>query len=459
MASPLLERLGAWVGGLHLRDVPDDVRHAAARSIVDTVGVAIAAVGRPVPAAATRLAVAQYAVGASALIGDDRRLVPAGAAFVNAATAHTLDFDDTCYVGIAHGSAVVLPAALAVAQGLGTTGDALLAAFIAGVEAEYTFGRLFGDHLYFKGFWNTGVLGTIGAAAAAARARGLTADQTAHALAIAACHVIGLRACLGTMAKPILAGRSAEAGVTAAMLAADGVDGPRSVLEGDNGWAKVLNDGRIDPTAMDRLGAPFVLTDPGVAFKLYPACSAVQAAVETVQELLSEQGAGGGDVERVLCEVTPLVHISLRYPRPRTTAEAQFSMPFAVGCALVHGSFGPAMLTDAHLLDPALAEAMARVEMVLAADLADDPRTMTDCPEGARVTVILKDGRRTTRFNPLATGMPGKPMPDAMLSDKALRMMEPVVGASAARTLLDRLWSLERLEEVASLLPSRVDRG
>ncbi len=461
----LMHRLAGWVSGFRL-DGPDldgetreRLRTAALRSIIDTMGVALDGAGRPAAQTARRLARAQYAPGTSALFASVARdggggLVSAGAAFANGVAAHADDLDDTCYVGIAHGSAVVLPAVLAAGQAAGANGREVLDAFIAGSEAVYAVGRAMGDSLYFKGFWNTGVLGAVGAAAGAARVARLGPDETAHAMAIAATQVTGLRACLGRLVKPVMAGRAAETGVTAALLAGMGIDGPLTVLEGDNGWAKVLNDGRIDPTAMDRLGKPPVLVEPGVAFKMYPVCSAAQAAVETVCELLREAGLGGEAVERVVCDVTPLVHISLRYPQPQTPAEAQFSMPFAVGCALVYGVLTPDQLTPAVLAEPALQSAMGRVEMRLDPDMAADPKAMELYPEGARVTVTLRNGQVLTRFRGVCTGMPSQPMPDAMLHAKFHACADAVIGPAAATRLLETLLGLDRQEDLAALFPS-----
>jgi 2-methylcitrate dehydratase PrpD len=462
-ADALLHRLAVWVSAFRLDnpdldpDVRSRLRGAAIRSIIDTIGVAVDGTQRPAAQAARRLARMQYAPGAGALFGAtpaDRAeagLVSAGAAFANTVAAHADDLDDTCYVGIAHGSAVVLPAALAAGQAVGANGRDLLDAFIAGSEATYAVGRMMGDHLYFKGFWNTGVLGAIGAAAAASRISRLTPDETAHAMAIAATQVMGLRACLGRLVKPVMAGRASEAGVTAALLASMGIDGPLTILEGDNGWAKVLNDGQIDPAALDQLGAPPVLIEPGVAFKMYPVCSAAQAAVETVCELLRENSLSGDEVAHVRCDVTPLVHISLRYPQPQTPAESQFSMPFAVGCALAFGALTPSHLNPTVLADPALLTAMARVEMRLDPEMAADPKAMELYPEGSRVTMTLRDGRTLSRFRGVCTGMPTQPMPDAMLHAKFHACADPVIGATAADSLLSRLLTLEQLDDLAAL--------
>lgn len=458
---PPFAHLGPWIASL---DVASGSRvwQSAVRSIVDTVGAAIAGADRSAPVIARQFAFAHYGHGPCRVFGHPGSLTSTGAAFANAVAAHALDFDDTCYSGIAHGSAVVLPAVLAAGQAVGASGQDLIRGFVAGSEVVYRIGHLFGDDLYFRGFWNTGVLGTVGAAAAAAKVMGLPAPQVSHALAIAASQIEGLRACLGTLAKPLLAGRAAEAGVGAAALARLGADGPGAVLEGENGWADVLNNGRFHGETDRQLASgdrfflgdrseDFFLIDPGVAFKLFPVCSAAQAAVEAVLELLAEHHLSGDDVARVVCYVPELVLISLRFPRPATSTEAQFSMTFAVGSALAFGRLTPAELTPATLADPRLAAAMVRVEMRPATELPVGSIALG--PEGAKVVLSLHDGRTLERVAPFATGTPERPMPDAQLDDKFFRCAVPAIGHEAADRMLARLRRLESVDDLGRLFP------
>lgn len=465
-AQPILARLAQWGADFRLDAAGSPaaglLRHAAVRSILDTIGVTLGGANRETARIAAAHARQQYAPGPcqvfAALPASGKKMNPtegglagAGAAFANAVAAHVLDFDDTCYVGLAHGSAVVLPAALAAGQETGASGLDLLEAFIVGSEIAYQIGALLTDSFYFKGFWNTGVLGAVGAAAAVARIRGLPAPRIADAMALAANQIIGLRACLGTRAKPVLAGRAAETGFSAALLAGSGIDGPVAVLEGANGWRTVLGDGTLERHRYETLGESLVVLSPGVAFKRYPVCSAAQAAVEAVQDLLAENTLNGAAVDRVVCAVTPLVHISLRYPQPATPAESQFSMPFAIGCILAFGALTPAEITPERLADPALRAAMARVHMEQDPHLADDPERLAAYPEGARVTLILHDGRRLTRFQGLATGMPERPLSDLQLETKFRNCAEATLEPEAIETLLARIRHLERQPDLRTL--------
>ena len=74
------------------------------------------------------------AIGTCGVFGDDHRYGPAGAAFLNGALAHSLDFDDTHAAASLHPGAPVIPAALAAGEMVGASGADVLAAIVAGYE-------------------------------------------------------------------------------------------------------------------------------------------------------------------------------------------------------------------------------------------------------------------------------------------------------------------------------------
>ena len=141
------------------------------------------------------------------------------AALANGTAAHALDYDDMCFVSLAHPSAPLVAAALAAAEAAGASGRALLDAYVVGFEIEARLGRAMNPRHYQRGWHCTSTLGTIGAAAAAARLLGLDATARGHALAIAASEASGLKENFGTMVKPLHAGLAARNGVLAARLA------------------------------------------------------------------------------------------------------------------------------------------------------------------------------------------------------------------------------------------------
>ena len=411
----MVERIAKWAHALNLDAVPDDAQRVAKRCIVDLVGVSIAGASRAQSRRIADYASQVHTPGPSTVFGSPARLSPVGAALVNGTVGHVLDFDDTSYTGIMHGSTVVFPSALAAAESAGADGRRLLEAFVAGSEVAYAVAVLCGHGHYHKGWWSTATFGTIGAAAAASRALELSERQTADALSLASLQSGAQKAAFGTDAKPYLAGQAAAAGVESALLASAGVSAPRSALEGTNGFIQVLNDGVLDYEGIERLGTQWRLVDPGIFFKQYPVCSAAHAATEVTRRLMDKHGLQCDSIQQVVCEVPPLVASSLLYDIPANLQEAQFSMPFAVGTILARGRLGVENLTEDGLSDPFVQSGMSKVEM-----RRIDALQHTEAPEGARVSLMTDEGAEIADYLGIPTGMPSNPMSDEQLHEKFL---------------------------------------
>jgi 2-methylcitrate dehydratase PrpD len=447
------QRLANWVARLDSAQVPNPVRAIARACMVDTLGVAVGGVNENVSRLVRDHVLSTYAAGGSTVIGTAGGHSVSAAAFANATAAHALDFDDNCYAGLVHGSAVVAPAVLAIAESRAASGADLTTAFIAGVEVEYALGAALTQSIYDRGWWTTGVLGAIGAAAGAAKALRLTAAQTASAIAIAAAGTGGARACLGSDAKPILAGRAAEAGVAAASLAMRGAAGPLRVFEDARGVAKLFNGDRFDDSALTTLGVSWRLQTPGIDVKKYPVCLSGHAAADGVLDVMREHRLVEADVATVTCTVPAIVGANLTYGLPSTSQQAQFSLPFAAACMMVHGAVTLDHLRAEALADEVLVRAMKKVRMVVAENWPDHvPREVaTSGPEAAVVRLTTVDGRTMERFTGWARGMAARPLAEEELDAKFMLCAGRALRTHDASALLARVKAIEALTDVRQI--------
>ncbi len=444
------QTLARWLVALAPGDVPGAVSRVAIRCLVDTLGVMLAGSATPVAGLARRVIAVNAAPGGAAVAGGERKMSAPAAAFANGVAAHALDFDDNCYAGFVHGSAVIVPAALAVAQARRADGEALLTALAAGAECQYRVGMALGRALYDRGWWTTGVLGVIGACGAAAKLLALDADTTARALGLAIAGTGGTKSVFGSDAKPLLAGRAAEAGVLAALLAEQGAGGPLDALEHGCGLASLFNDGHIDAGWLSPPAENWCLLSPGVDVKRIPVCLSSHAAVDGALKLAADHAIAPARIAAIVCDVPPVVIANLVYPRPRTGQQAQFSLPFAVAASLLFGELTLEHLADGLPADRTLAALMARVSMVSGPRWAD-PSLLTVAPEGAEVTLTLHDGDRFRCFIPKAAGSADYPLSDEALERKFLRCAGRVMDPAAARRLVSALWQLPDLSDVNAL--------
>jgi len=467
-----IDRLADWICSLHadhaVRDIPASVRSIAANCLIDTIGVAFAGSATAVARTARAVAVDAGSRGDAAVLGSHHLFSAPAAAFANATSAHALDFDDNCYAGFVHGSAVIAPAAIAVAQKRNASGRDLLTAFIVGSECEYAVGAATNSVLYDHGWWTTGVLGPIGACAAAAWLLKLDRRQTASALGLAVAGTGGMKACFGTDAKALMAGRAAEAGIVAALLAAQGASGPHDAFEHWNGFNGLFNQGEFNLATMAQLGMQWFLESPGVDIKRIPLCLSSHAAVDAAMALVARHAIDLAAIEEIVCDVPQIVFANLIYNQPATRQQAQFSMPFAIAVSLLYGSVQLQHLDGAVLQEQPVLELMKRVKMTVG------PRWSLEgaceaAPEGANVRIRLRGGDWLEEFQPQARGSAQCPMRQDEIEAKFMQCMEAGSAGNVrsqdgrgnggnrdtGALLLSRLKSIETLPSVRELFSVR----
>ncbi len=254
---------------------------------------------------------------------DGARTGAVWASLCNGTAAHALDFDDTNFVLLGHPSAPVLAAALAAGELALADGQALVHAFLLGFEVETTLAAVINPEHYEHGWHATCTLGTLGAAAAAARLLGLDTAQIRTALAVAASQSSGLKENFGTMTKPFHAGHAARSGVLAALLAREGWTASEQALEGPQGFFNVLGAGARRIEALDTLGAPWKILTSGVAVKPYPSCACTHSIIDGALELGRVHRIRPDDVAEVTVEVNAIVPRILIHSDPRTGPRGQ----------------------------------------------------------------------------------------------------------------------------------------
>lgn len=388
-------RLARGVSALRLQDAGPDAARKAATCLFDLIGCAIEAAdkapSRQALAAVTLLPAGQ--AGSAALIGHGLRSTPADAAFSNAVAGHGLVREDMHAASVSHLGVAVLPAVQALAdagasQGLRLSGHTLLAAVLAGYEVGAAIGRALIDAELARVRRPTGITGPLAAAAAAARLLGLDAEQTAHALALAANTTGGLNQWGHTGGSEMYfhPGFAARSGLTAALLARAGAYASPTALDGEAGLFASL--GRRDAAAALRLfgGAPEILA---VYHKPVPACNFAQTASQAALRL-----AASGEVahEQIAAVAIDVPSAAARYPGCdaggpfERELQAKMSIPFNVAAALVRGRIDEGSFV--RLDDP-------RVQRLLALTTLRIDDTMSaafPARQAAAVTVQLAGG-------------------------------------------------------------------
>ena len=431
---------------------PPAARQRAAAAVFDTVGVILAGVSEPAPRMVRQM-IAEETRGECCVLGTRQQAGPGGAALANGAAAHALDYDDMCFVSLAHPSCALVPAGLAAAEIAHASGRAMLDAYVIGFELECRLGVVMNPRHYHERGWHcTSTIGTLGAAAAAARVLGLTVDQTRHALGIAASAASGLKENMGSMVKPLHAGMAARNGLMAARLASRGFTASADALDGPQGYLAAMDSQHrsLDPAVAD-LGVRWELVETGITVKLYPSCAATHPPLDVLLDLQRETRFTHDQVESIEIDVDSMTPRLLLYDRPATGLQAKFSMPFCAAAAIVHGHPGVETF-DGHVIEDRVVQAlMPRVRMRV--NPGFDAFTPLSC---ADVAVTLRDGRRLTRSADGARGYPGRLSTDELAAkfDSCARRTLPPAAAAAAWNSLQEIEQVPDVRQLTVLLAS-----
>jgi len=325
--------------------LPEDVATAARLHFLDAIGVGLAAAGSPIGAAYRAYAAEVAKGGPATVFGQSTGAAAADATMINGGLIHSLEFDDTHTGSIAHGSAVLAAAALAVAEAQNASGTALLGAYARGWEVLIRFGLAAPNGFHAKGFMSTSVTGTLVSALLAAELMDLDEDRTVAAIGIALSQASGVMEFLtnGSSVKSLHPGWAAHGGVVAATLARAGMTGPETSLDGKHGLFRQFTG---DEAAAGRfrslianLGREWHL--PKAAYKFYPCCHYLHPFIEAASKL-AERGVRADDVERILCRVpqgeAPVICEPWETKQsPANGHAARWSLPITVAAQLVEG--------------------------------------------------------------------------------------------------------------------------
>jgi 2-methylcitrate dehydratase PrpD len=422
-----------FISSTDIAQLPTGLVRESKLRILDALSTALVSGRLPVPSAA--LALAATSGGSATVIGQPDTTAPADAAFVNATLINGRTQDD--FLAKSHPGAVVLPAALAAGEAARASGADLLAAVIAGYDV--TARAYLGGPEMLPAFRATGVAGTVGAAAAAARVLKLDSDQTVHALGCAAVFASGFGAgfLAGTMDVKLNVGMASRNGVTAALLARAGATATDLAFEGKSGFYEAFarTADNADRAVTD-LGTHYMLTD--TVYKEYPVCIFVQTPVITAKSLRDEHGLSAADIRRVTITVSEPTYTNPGFTNraPFSSAlQARVSARFCVSAALLGRPIDDFDLYD-HFDDPEILALMERIDLEL------DPAA------GDSVTVVIDLGRDVVRAR-AAEGEALRPS-EKKITEKFLRLApgNPNIDHESIR---QDVIGLDKLDDVRDL--------
>ena len=449
------QEIARWSTRLALDDVPAPVVEDAKLHVLDTLGCGLAAHASGV-AGEGRETMAELGGEAQAtVLGLERRLPAANAAFANAMLCHGLDFDDTHSDSVSHVSTVIAPAALAAGEGLGARGADVLAAIVAGNEVVCRVGMAASGEFHRRGFHPTAICGIFGGVASVARLGGLDADAATRALGIAGSFAGGLFAYLadGTPTKPMHPAWAAHGAHLAAGLARHGAVGPQSVFEGKFGLYHAFlgaAEGEIDLAAqLADLGSRW--ETPRIAYKPYPVCHFMHGSLGAAAESVGGRTFRPDELAEIVVRV-PEAGVSLvlepaaQKLRPRSEYEGKFSLQYSVASLLVRGHVGVSDFTDEAIADPDV--------LAVAAKVRYETREYHTYPQAfpGGAVVRLADGTSFEADFPHQRGGPENPLSLDEVRAKYRENAALALADEAVARLEEAILGLEECDDLSAAL-------
>lgn len=349
----LVDELAQFVVGAQASDLTGRPRALLTRNVLDSVACAVGSLNGEL-IATVREHTAQFSGDPTAtLVGGGRASVDQ-AAFFNAVLVRYPDLLDTYLTvgGLCH-PADNFGAVLAVAEHTGAGGADFLLALAVAYEVQCRFSAQV--PVMARGL-NHALQLAMSVAAGTAKLLGLSAEQTANAIAAAAADNVSLA---GVHAEPVSHWKGispASTGMRAVyttMLAARGVTGPKSLFDGPHGLVQLFGQ-RIDFHTADRALSCVEQT----YLKQY--CSLIhgQVVIDAVLALRAENSLRGEDVARVGLEVFQGAFDIAgggaygNKDHPRTKEQADYNLKYLSAVALLDGGVGPEQLETERVCAP-----------------------------------------------------------------------------------------------------------
>ena len=437
MTHNATEKLADFIAKVAYSDLSAEVCAAAKESLLDFIGVAMAGFHKsPLNQLLMDTLLQSDSQQDSTILGKGSRVSAVHAALINGTSGHSLDLDDGHRQALGHPGVCVVPAALSLAESIGSSGKQLLTAIVAGYEAFVRIAKSMNPAIFSRGFHTTGVCGAVAAAASAAKIMSLDQKKISDALGIAAIQSAGLLIVVhsGQMMKPFNAGKAAYNGVLAALLAQGGSRGPQGVLEDQDGFGQAFAGNWCPSSLLKDLGLQFGITE--CYRKLYPACRHSHAAIDAAISIKNTATMALEDILKIKVTTYPAaLKLTLKPDMPVDEGETRFNLAFAVSLALSKGRAGLAEFSMDSVRDPNIKQLFEKVEIISDSSF----ESKKDNIRGAKVEIILFDNTSFSKKVLLPKGEPENPATIEELEEKF-------------RSSIGTLWSEPKKEEVVRVI-------
>jgi 2-methylcitrate dehydratase PrpD len=369
---------------------------------------------------------------------------------VNSTAGHAFEMDDIHKESIVHPNSLAVPIVLALAEAdPSITGADIALALTVGYEVGLRIGNAATTSLFLNGFHPQGTSGAFVAVATAGKLLKLDAEAMQNALGIAGSMGAGLMAAQeGAMVKRLHAGRAAQGGLMAALLAKRGFTGISDVVEaGYGGFLSSLSRTPNVARLLNGLGNDWEAGKVG--FKMYPNVTSIHAALDALRAILIEENLSASDIAEIEvgCGHMTFVHTAWEY-RPAGVTAAQMNMYYGLSVMALRKDVSAADYNEATIADPEILGFMRRIKIFEDAELESRGPAFR---HAARLKVQTNDGRSFAREILHRRASPENPVNWDDIRRKFDANVARLLAPEAAKRLLELGSRLETLADASAI--------
>lgn len=463
MAQTNTQKLADFLAAVKYEDIPEQALEQAKKMTLHTIAAAIGSLGLDNSRKPIELALEAGDCGKSTVWGSrtKKKASAQEAAFANGTLSDLLDWEDCSWTG--HGSAGLIPVAMALGEERHISGKDYLTAVVTGFEGYHRIAMAVQptqDYLKSGNGWGLISWQVFASAIPAGKILGL--DAAKFNQLFGACQYITIvptnRHSEGNKKSDVYHfchGFCARNGIAAAKVTEKGFSNLDNCFEGEtSAYWQFLSDRLEYEWLVKDLGTQWYINS--TYLKHWPANMWVQTALEALDNIMKKRPFHANEVEKI--RVSPILRmICANYAQStRTCLDAQFSIGFCMTTYImderhIPGShwFSEDMLNNEKLIEFANSKYEFFGSEVSTLDCFDEFRTGS-FPD-ATVEVCFKNGSSISETVRYPKGHPKNNFTMEEECEHFRRCCEPYTDRETIERIIEYVKSLETMEDISPL--------
>ncbi len=453
-APAITERFSQFIADLAYDDLPESTVETVKLLFFDYLRVSSLGSQRQSAKKIYRLMNRLGGKGKSSILVHQGFMDPSRAALINAAFASELDWDDTHVGAMLHPGVIIFSSAIAVAEQVKSNGKRFITAVAAAYDAMIRIALSVQPSHFNRGFHSQATCGVFGAAIAASKLMGMKIDEIISTLGIAASYASGLTQFYryGSQIKRIHSGKSAEAGIMAALFVDSGIDGPPHILEGEFGFCNAYSDTNHPEVIIEKLGDEFKILE--ITLKANACSARLQASLEAIFYILKQYDFSLSEINEIVIGIPNVIAGRLTHHKPPDIVSAQLSLPFSVALALYLGKNTEEknyLSTEDYEMNISNKEVLYLASKIICRVDEDVDKKTSLLHVPSKVRIKLEDGKEIYHTIDIPKGSPTNPFTIDEIKERFSEQTGKIIQKDDRNSVMSNIEALQELSNISAI--------